>query len=225
MSYLDFFLCKNQSNFFGITSGGLFEKDLVEEEDFFGFKELGLDQDMKSLVIPPRLLFGKEKLKSLSKQEPAAAALKYLPPPAFQPVTSASAFIGLLKPWYEQRQSVIEDEFLPHKNQYKYPPIHLRSALLFTANKSSRTPKRKVLKDGSNTQQTSSSNNSAEDASTKQRKKLKKNNQEELKLQKRKQKVEQKALKAMEREQKKKLREEEKLAKKRRGSTGSALQQ
>lgn len=32
-------------------------------EDFFGFKELGLDQEynMRSLTVPSRLLFGKDK--------------------------------------------------------------------------------------------------------------------------------------------------------------------
>lgn len=156
----------------------------MEKQDFFGFKELGLDQEfhMRSLYVPPRLLYGKEKLKSitaLSKHlgnivlvsflyrnglnpffydiEPR---VKYLYPPPFQPVSSSQAFIGLLRPWYEKRSSsASEDEYNPHHHRYKpkYPPIHIKSAYSFNNKATQGTALKRnrngILKDGSNTQQ------------------------------------------------------------------------
>ncbi|KAG2235759.1 hypothetical protein INT48_000985 [Thamnidium elegans] len=141
---------------------GLFNQDLGE--DFFGFKELGLDQafNMRSLTVPPRLL------------------------------------IGLLKPWFQSRPTAVEDEYIPKKStRPRQPPVNIRSAYL-----QHQQTKRRILKDGSNTQ-------ANEEAKRKRKRAL-----EESKAQKKKQKLELKQLKLAEKEQKKKLREEEKLAKK-----------
>lgn len=49
---------------------GMFGEDLGE--DFFGFKELGLDQEcnMRSLSVPSRLWFGKDKPKPMINTKP-----------------------------------------------------------------------------------------------------------------------------------------------------------
>ncbi|KAI9259782.1 hypothetical protein EDC94DRAFT_612072 [Helicostylum pulchrum] len=175
---------------------GLFNQDLGE--DFFGFKELGLDQafNMRSLTVPPRLLIGKDKpLIIPTKSEPKT---KYPHPPSFIPATP-HAFIGLLKPWFQSRPpTTLEDEYIPKKStRPRQPPVNIRSAYL-----QHQQAKRRVLKDGSNTQ-------ANEEAKRKRKRAL-----EESKAQKKKQKLELKQLKLAEKEQKKKIREEEKLAKK-----------
>lgn len=128
---------------------------------------------------------------------------KYAAPPIFLPVTSTEPFIGLLKAWYETRLDKVEDEYIIQKrgNRPRYPPVNVRSA--YIQHQQLQTVKRRVLKDGSNTNQAN------EEAKRKRKRAI-----EESKAQKKKQKLEIKALKLAEKEQKKKQREEEKLAKK-----------
>ncbi|GAN00791.1 transcriptional activator spt7 [Mucor ambiguus] len=196
-------------------AAGLFGEELGH--DFFGFKELGLDQEysMSSLQVPTKLWFKNDesKLKKMAqdktKEDPQS---KYSVPPPFTPVDSEDAFIGLLKPWYKKRMqdnpqaAAMEDELKPTKksNRPKYPPIHIRSANASHINSN----KRKALRDGSNTLHTTA---------LLEEKKKRKRLLEEAKVQKKKQRLELKAQKLAEKELKKKMREEnrekEKLAK------------
>ncbi|KAK4516715.1 Nucleolar GTP-binding protein 1 [Mucor velutinosus] len=208
----------DESELFGdddAFTAGLFGEALGQ--DFFGFKELGLDQEynMSSLQIPAKLWFKNDesKLKKMAqgktKEEPQC---KHPAPPPFTPVESEDAFIGLLKPWYRKRMqdnpqnAAMEDEFKPTKksNRPKYPPIHIRSANAAHINSN----KRKALRDGSNT---------LHSTVLMEEKKKRKRMLEESKLQKKRQRLELKAQKLAEKEQKKKLREEnrerERLAK------------
>ncbi|CEP17453.1 hypothetical protein [Parasitella parasitica] len=192
---------------------GLFGDELGQ--DFFGFKEIGLDQEYhtNSLQIPPKLWFGddesrlKKLVHSKTKEEPQ---LNYPLPPTFSPVQNEDSFIGLLKPWYKKRihdnPNAVEDEFKPTRrsNRPKNPPIHLRSANCSHINQN----KRKALKDGSNT---------IHSLALMEEKKKRKRLLEESKAEKKKQRLELKAQKLAERGQKKKIREEirerERLAK------------
>lgn len=129
--------------------------------------------------------------------------VKYTAPPAFLPITDATPLIGLLKAWYETRMDKPEDEYVVQKrgNRSRHPPVNVRSA--YIQHQQLQTMKRRVLKDGSNTNQAN------EEAKRKRKRAI-----EESKAQKKKQKLEIKAQKLAEKEQKKKQREEEKLAKK-----------
>lgn len=119
------------------------------------------------------------------------------------PAVSASSFIGLLQPWYkkclDENTTIIEDEYNTKKSRPRYPPVvNTKSSRLPQEN----TQKRRVLKDGSNT------NSANEEAKRKRKRAL-----EETKAQKKQLKLELKAQKLAEKEQKKRQREEEKLAK------------
>ncbi|KAL9559044.1 hypothetical protein MBANPS3_000607 [Mucor bainieri] len=195
-------------------TAGLFGEELGQ--DFFGFKELGLDQEysMSSLQVPTKLWFKNDasKLKKIAqgktREEPES---KYSAPPPFTPVENEGAFIDLLKPWYKKRMqdnpqtAAMEDEYKPVKksNRPKYPPIHVRSANAAHINSN----KRKALRDGSNTLH----------ATAVEEKRKRMRLLEEAKVQKKKQRLELRAQKLAEKEMKKKLREEkrerERLAK------------
>ncbi|EPB89608.1 hypothetical protein HMPREF1544_03540 [Mucor circinelloides 1006PhL] len=185
-------------------TAALFGEELGQ--DFFGFKDLGLDQEynMSSLQIPSKLWFKndesrlKKMAKGKAKEEPQ---LQYPAPPPFTPAENEDAFIGLLKPWYKKRlqdnPNAVEDEFKLTKksNRPKNPPIHIRSANAAHINPN----KRKALRDGSNT---------LHSTALMEEKKKRKRLLEESKAQKKKQRLELKAQKIAEKEQKKKLREE-----------------
>ncbi|KAI8378270.1 hypothetical protein EDC96DRAFT_219367 [Choanephora cucurbitarum] len=106
---------------------GIFGEDLGE--DYFGFKDIGLDQEysINALQIPSHLWFGKSKdkapIKSMAAKEPS---FRFTPPPSFVPVTSEKAFVGLLQPYFAQKLPLIEDEFIPNrnKNRPRYPPTN-----------------------------------------------------------------------------------------------------
>lgn len=190
----------NESSLFE-DEGNAFITGRFDQEfgnDFFGFKELGLGENLR---VPSRLWFGKEiKEPAPSNKEPAQ---KYTPPPPFVPAVSASSFIGLLQPWYkkclDENTTIIEDEYNTKKSRPRYPPVvNTKSSRLPQEN----TQKRRVLKDGSNT------NTANEEAKRKRKRAL-----EETKAQKKQLKLELKAQKLAEKEQKKRQREEEKLAK------------
>ncbi|CEG71789.1 hypothetical protein RMATCC62417_07459 [Rhizopus microsporus] len=109
---------------------GLFGEDIGE--DYFGFKDMGLDKEynLDTLNVPASLWFGKNKEKlNVVKHTAKEQKIKYHPPPSFEPVTSEKPIIGLLQPYFSKRLadstgSVIEDEFLPNRNKSKprYPP-------------------------------------------------------------------------------------------------------
>ncbi|KAI8364102.1 hypothetical protein BD560DRAFT_425671 [Blakeslea trispora] len=106
---------------------GMFGEDLGE--DYFGFKDIGLDQEynLNSLQIPSRLWFGKSKdkapIKNIATKEPS---FRFTPPPNFVPVTTEKVLIGLLQPYFAQKLPLVEDEFIPNrnKNRPRYPPTN-----------------------------------------------------------------------------------------------------
>ncbi|WFD44289.1 Transcriptional activator spt7 [Malassezia psittaci] len=103
-------------------------------EDFFGFRELGLDRELglAGLAVPRRLFYGtststnRETVHGESAAEPA-----YHAPPPLVLVSRASlpAQIGLLRGWYEThlvhgdtpKPTDIVPEILPEKPRYKVP--------------------------------------------------------------------------------------------------------
>ncbi|CAO3621827.1 unnamed protein product [Cunninghamella blakesleeana] len=192
---------------------GLFGEDLGE--DYFGFKELGLDQEYNSniLNIPPRLWFGKNKSKmssiTPSSNEPK---FKYTPRPPFTPVTSNKQVIGLLQPYFEKKLSeaengrIIEDEFITgrHRHKSRYPPVNVGT------NGPGGIGRKKTGRDGYGSGQS--------DKKGKRKRPLEEIKAEKAeRAEKRRLKMEEKAQKLAEKEQKRKLREEikeqERLAK------------
>jgi transcriptional activator SPT7 len=174
---------------------GLFDEELGE--DFFGFKELGLDTEMKSLRVPSKLWFGKEPpvIQPISVKVPNHTPLKYPFPPPFLPA-STNAMIGLLQPWYQHH---LQDNKQDLPKKPRYPPVNIKSAY-----SQHHTTKKRILKE----------NNTNIDSQDKRNNKRKKISEQQEKAQKKQQKLELKAQKLAEKEQKKKQREEEKLAKK-----------
>ncbi|EMR08800.1 hypothetical protein PNEG_02969 [Pneumocystis murina B123] len=103
-------------------------------EDFFGFKELGLDKEfgLSSLLVPLHLLHGKVQLGpgvsdpvNITKQE-----TKHIPPSKFEPVTLdvIERQIGLVQPFLKSKllesggNKLIEDEDLFIKQKLRLPP-------------------------------------------------------------------------------------------------------
>ncbi|EPQ26711.1 uncharacterized protein PFL1_05690 [Pseudozyma flocculosa PF-1] len=127
-------------------------------DDFFGFREMGLDQELgiSGLTVPSRLFHGRGQArasvaaKGVAKEE----VLPYPPPPPYVPLTSSAvpAQIGLLQGWYREKfrqrramskpVDVEEDaevwaDTLPDEEQerqkYKVPPTgKLPSRLMWT---------------------------------------------------------------------------------------------
>ncbi|KAI8364636.1 uncharacterized protein BYT42DRAFT_589889 [Radiomyces spectabilis] len=121
-------LLDDESNF--LT--GAFGEELGD--DYFGFKELGLDKELNinSFSIPLHLWVGRRSDKKETKKEPeeAQSAAKYPYPGSFTSVTSENQLIGLLKPFFMEKLAtssgaLIEDEQIPnrHRNRPRYPPI------------------------------------------------------------------------------------------------------
>ncbi|CUA66995.1 Transcriptional activator spt7 [Schizosaccharomyces pombe 972h-] [Rhizoctonia solani] len=75
-------------------------------EDFFGLRELGLDQEfgLTSLSIPRKLLRGRRN-NAANANATKEAQLPYPPPPPFHPIHTASleSHIGLLHPFYASK--------------------------------------------------------------------------------------------------------------------------
>ncbi|KAI9496603.1 hypothetical protein BDB00DRAFT_807985 [Zychaea mexicana] len=195
---------------------GLFGEDFGE--DYFGFKELGLDRELNidAFSIPPRLWFGgnKEKAQS-SKSSSKEPVLKYPPPPPFSAITSEKQLIGLLQPVFQKKLSestgsLVEDEYVPnrHRNRPRYPPTN-----------KTMSNRKKPLKDSG----INSASSGAAGAGGENRKTKRKRPPEEImaikaeRAEKKRQKLEEKAQRTAEKEQKRKLREElkeqERLAK------------
>ncbi|CAO3653291.1 unnamed protein product [Mucor hiemalis] len=181
---------------------GIFGEDIGE--DYFGFKNIGLDQEynLDSLTIPNRLWFGKNKEKTPTNGELATEVhYKYPPPPSFLAVTSEKPIIGLLQPYFSKRLSdpnrpLVEDEYIPNrnKNRPRYPP----------SNKNS-TGKKKPSKESAGGGLGPGGEN---------KKSKRKRPTEEIvaekaeRAEKKRQKMEEKAQRIAEKEQKRKLREE-----------------
>ncbi|ODQ56574.1 hypothetical protein SAICODRAFT_87468 [Saitoella complicata NRRL Y-17804] len=107
--------------------------DFAEElgDDFFGFRELGLDKEfgMFTLSVPLHLLQGRAQngfpMAQFGANRPVEE--QYEPPPPFDPVTYevAQLQIGLIKPYlfsrleYADEDAIMEDEDIPPK---KKPP-------------------------------------------------------------------------------------------------------
>lgn len=113
---------------------GQFADDLGD--DFFGFRELGLDRELglSSLSVPGRLFFGRSNTRSTAAPgEPDEAPPTLEQPPPCVPLTSASLAvqIGLLRPWYADQLAkrraagatppdVLPDQ-APERPRYKVP--------------------------------------------------------------------------------------------------------
>lgn len=113
--------------------GGDFAEDL--DEDFFGFKELGLDKEfgLASLSVPLHLLQSKVRNahQGLGPNPAAATAMLFPPLPPLQPVTveSIQNEIGLVKNFFLAKlhangdEPLIEDEDLPQKQRFPKPRL------------------------------------------------------------------------------------------------------
>ncbi|KAK9384724.1 hypothetical protein V1515DRAFT_610477 [Lipomyces mesembrius] len=111
-------------------SGG-FSDDIGE--DFFGFKELGLDEELglSSLSVPLHLLHSRLHASSNVQATPVLQS-KLASAPAFEPFTrdKVDKQIGLLRPFFIsrfekfERDNVLqEDEFLPPKQRNQRPKL------------------------------------------------------------------------------------------------------
>ncbi|KAK9348035.1 hypothetical protein V1522DRAFT_400123 [Lipomyces starkeyi] len=111
-------------------SGG-FSDDIGE--DFFGFKELGLDEELglSSLSVPLHLLHSRLHASSNVQATPVLQS-KLASAPAFEPFTrdKIDKQIGLLRPFFisrfekfERDNILQEDEFLPPKQRNQRPKL------------------------------------------------------------------------------------------------------
>lgn len=122
-------------------------------EDFFGFKELGIDKEHDNLNIPTQLWYAHDEEKKKAAQKSKMKQHRYPIPPKFQPVSSSQPFIGLLRPWYNKRlkeDGMIEDEYKRSSTRRPpHPPVQFRytNSKLLIMDK----PRKRVLEDGSNT--------------------------------------------------------------------------
>lgn len=94
-------------------------------EDFFGFRELGIDKEigMSNLGIPSRIWYGRQQdggpsgLTAGPVEDTHKNELPFLPAPPFIPLTEPTATIGLLHAFFTKRKedlgSILEDEFMP----------------------------------------------------------------------------------------------------------------
>ncbi|KAI9688889.1 MAG: Transcriptional activator spt7 [Bathelium mastoideum] len=113
--------------------GGDFAEDI--DEDFFGFKELGLDQELglESLNVPFHLL--QNRMHSAFQAQNTSAAttsgVLFEDPPKWAPITKEDVGqqIGLVEEWFQNRlhknndQPLIEDEDLPSKQRFPKPRL------------------------------------------------------------------------------------------------------
>ncbi|WFC95889.1 Transcriptional activator spt7 [Malassezia brasiliensis] len=103
-------------------------------DDFFGFRELGLDRELglAGLSVPSRLFFGRAAPSNAAVADgERKVAPTYAPPPPVVLVSRASlpAQIGLLRPWYaahlvhgeEPKSTDIVPEVAPERPRYKVP--------------------------------------------------------------------------------------------------------
>ncbi|CAO3694480.1 unnamed protein product [Umbelopsis ramanniana] len=172
---------------------GAFGEDIGE--DFFGFKDLGLDKElnMDRLSVPLKLWYGKDKVKAQTtgpkSNEPV---LEHPPPPPFVRIRSTDGIIKLLQPYFKEKLeksegNLVEDEYQTvRRTRPRYPPISSKAGAL---------NRKRPLKDSN-----------GENKKTKKKKPMEILQAE--RAEKKKQKEEAKAQKVAEREQKKKMKEE-----------------
>lgn len=116
--------------------GGDFAEDI--DEDFFGFKELGLDKEftIDSLSVPFHLLQSRmhTAYQPINASATSGAGLLMEPPPPYEPVTLSSLRdeIGLVHAFFaaklaaagaEDDTPLIEDEELPAKQRFPKPRL------------------------------------------------------------------------------------------------------
>lgn len=96
-------------------------------DDFFGFRELGLDTELgiAHLAVPSRLFFGDRRVNKAAVDGAAETAPTYAPPPPPIILTRAAvpAQIGLLRPWYlsEMGSEATLPDQVPERPRYKVP--------------------------------------------------------------------------------------------------------
>ncbi|KAI0244718.1 Transcriptional activator spt7, partial [Massospora cicadina] len=97
--------CEEDSEFEDSALVGNFEE--FTGDDFFGFKELGLDKELglTSLSVPVRLLIGNKRKRADAPVNGAAEVLPldYTPPEPFSPLDDPNKPIGLLRPFFNER--------------------------------------------------------------------------------------------------------------------------
>lgn len=112
---------------------GDFAQDM--DEDFFGFKDLGLDKEfgLATLSVPLHLL--QNRMYSLNQQQntgvTSASGNVMEPPPPIDPVTNSNigAEIGLIQDFFLQKlhssidEPLVEDEDLPPKQRFPKPRL------------------------------------------------------------------------------------------------------
>lgn len=112
---------------------GDFAQDM--DEDFFGFKDLGLDKEfgLSTLSVPLHLL--QNRMYSLNQQQNTGATSAtgnvMEPPAAIEPVTvsSIAAEIGLVQDFFLQKlhassdEPLVEDDDLPVKQRFPKPRL------------------------------------------------------------------------------------------------------
>ncbi|KAI9822493.1 MAG: Transcriptional activator spt7 [Pycnora praestabilis] len=113
--------------------GGDFAEDL--DEDFFGFKELGLDKEfgLASLSVPLHLLQNRLHNANQAQNPSAATTLisAFEPPPPFEPLTmqNLNNQIGLVRNFFLAKlhanndEPLVEDDDLPQKQRFPKPRL------------------------------------------------------------------------------------------------------
>ncbi|KAJ9647200.1 Transcriptional activator spt7 [Coniosporium tulheliwenetii] len=113
--------------------GGDFAEDI--DEDFFGFKELGLDKEfgLASLSVPFHLLQNRmhNAYRAQNTSATETSGVIFEPPPPYEPVTieNVSSQIGLVQPFFLRKLHangdlpLIEDEELPPKQRFPRPRL------------------------------------------------------------------------------------------------------
>ncbi|KAK9473979.1 uncharacterized protein V1510DRAFT_413256 [Dipodascopsis tothii] len=125
-------------------SGG-FSNDIGE--DFFGFRDLGLDEELglSSYSVPLHLLHSRIHASSNVQAMPVLQS-KMASAPPLDPVTkdSIDQQIGLLRPFYHARyerferdNALLEDEFLPNKQRNQRPKLPPTGRITFVKKRSS----------------------------------------------------------------------------------------
>ncbi|KAI8601118.1 hypothetical protein EDD21DRAFT_115910 [Dissophora ornata] len=202
-------------NFIG--GGGAGAEELGD--DFFGFREMGLDRELGlgSLSIPARIWYGGQKDDvpnrpgvggfqgpGLAKSKDSAKPeLPYAPPPPFTPVAEPTATIGLLHSFFKKRMddlgSLMEDEFMPVSRRVAMrPKIPPTGKIVSSMKKRSSKP----------------GELSALAEAKKRKRKKEKDAQEAERAERKRQKQDAKDKKIMEKLEKKKLKEESKIKEK-----------
>ena len=113
--------------------GGDFAEDL--DEDFFGFKELGLAEELglETLSVPLHLLQNRmhSAYQSQNQGPVASTGLVFPPPAAYEPITMANVSneVGLVQDFFRNKlhnnhdAPLVEDEDLPQKQRFPKPRL------------------------------------------------------------------------------------------------------